>query len=166
MKNKESLALHHRISRAGPRFRDGGCRFPGCTRHRFVDAHHIQHWANGGETSLDNLVLLCRHHHRLVHEGGFGVERIEDGTLQFTRPDGRVIAQHPRLPATGCIEVFHDSIPGKGEPPIDASDWIVPEGVMNLDLAVGGLMQFAETKPCRVEKPSLGNLGHIQQLPG
>jgi 5-methylcytosine-specific restriction endonuclease McrA len=50
--------------------RDHGCRFPGCTCNRFVDAHHIQHWADGGETSMDNLVLLCRTHHRLVHEAG------------------------------------------------------------------------------------------------
>ena len=41
--------------------RDGGCRFPGCTNHKFVDGHHIKHWSDGGETSLDNLVLLCRH---------------------------------------------------------------------------------------------------------
>src|SRR5438034_3915552 len=45
--------------------RDRGCRFPGCENHLFVDAHHVRHWAHGGETSLDNLVLLCRHHHRL-----------------------------------------------------------------------------------------------------
>ncbi|MGH6820789.1 MAG: DUF222 domain-containing protein, partial [Methylocella sp.] len=48
--------------------RDGGCRFPGCTCSRFVDAHHIHHWADGGATHINNLVLLCRHHHRLVHE--------------------------------------------------------------------------------------------------
>src|SRR5882672_9376604 len=48
--------------------RDGGCRFPGCTHQRYVDAHHIEHWADGGETKLSNLVTLCRLHHRLVHE--------------------------------------------------------------------------------------------------
>jgi hypothetical protein len=57
------------------RKRDGGCRFRGCGRGRYVDAHHIEHWAEGGATSLDNLVQLCRHHHRLVHEGGFTVRR-------------------------------------------------------------------------------------------
>jgi hypothetical protein len=57
--------------------RDGGCRFPGCPATRFVDAHHIEHWADGGETRLDNLVLLCRHHHRLQHEGGYRIERCE-----------------------------------------------------------------------------------------
>ncbi|MSQ99548.1 MAG: HNH endonuclease [Xanthomonadales bacterium] len=54
--------------------RDGGCRFPGCTCTHYVDAHHIIHWADGGETSMENLVLLCRRHHRLVHEEGFAVQ--------------------------------------------------------------------------------------------
>ena len=85
------------------RSRDGGCRFPGCTHDRFVDAHHIRHWANGGETSLDNLALLCRRHHRLVHEGGFGVARIANGALRFTRPDGRVIAEQHRGQADGGV---------------------------------------------------------------
>ena len=71
--------------------RDGGCRFPGCTCTRFVDAHHVKHWADGGETALDNLVLLCRHHHRLVHEGGFGLRVRSGGQLQFSRPDGRAL---------------------------------------------------------------------------
>ena len=57
------------------RRRDDGCRFPGCTHHRFLHAHHIRHWARGGATNLDNLVQLCSYHHRLVHEGGYQVER-------------------------------------------------------------------------------------------
>jgi hypothetical protein len=64
--------------------RDHGCRFPGCTNSRFVDAHHIHHWADGGETKLGNLVMLCRRHHRFVHEYGFAVE----GSRQ-TRACGR-----------------------------------------------------------------------------
>ncbi|MDX1481565.1 MAG: DUF222 domain-containing protein [Woeseiaceae bacterium] len=63
--------------------RDKGCRFPGCTNTRFVDGHHVEHWADGGETSLDNLVLLCRHHHHLVHEGGFACEKDETGEIVF-----------------------------------------------------------------------------------
>ncbi len=70
--------------------RDAGCRFPGCTHTRFVDAHHIQHWADGGDTSLDNLALLCRHHHRLIHEGGFAVQRTGSSFL-FTDPRGNVV---------------------------------------------------------------------------
>jgi hypothetical protein len=126
------------------RSRDHGCRFPGCTHDRFVDAHHIRHWANGGKTSLDNLVLLCRRHHRLVHEGGFGVERIADGAIQFTRPDSRVIAEHPRLLGARAIDGLHNSIPGAHGQPIDAADWIIPEGLLNLDLAVSGLKRFDE----------------------
>jgi hypothetical protein len=53
--------------------RDGGCRFPGCCETRYVDAHHIEHWCNGGETRLGNLVLLCRYHHRLLHEDAFSI---------------------------------------------------------------------------------------------
>jgi hypothetical protein len=78
--------------------RDKGCRFPGCESRRWVDAHHIHHWARGGETSLDNLVVLCRHHHRLVHEGGFSVRRTPSGKLEFRRPDGRLIPVSPPLP--------------------------------------------------------------------
>ncbi len=74
--------------------RDRGCRFPGCDRAR-VDAHHITHWASGGATRLENLVHLCRHHHRLVHEGGFAVERRSGGEIVFRRPDGRRIAPCP-----------------------------------------------------------------------
>lgn len=59
---------------------------------RFMHAHHIEHWARGGATSLENLVQLCSHHHRLVHEGGFQVERTGRGTVRFRRPDGRVVA--------------------------------------------------------------------------
>jgi Domain of unknown function (DUF222)/HNH endonuclease len=78
--------------------RDRGCRFPGCTHERFLHAHHIQHWASGGPTELDNLVQLCSYHHRLIHEGGFSVQRragrrdgSAGGGLRFLRPDGRVI---------------------------------------------------------------------------
>jgi HNH endonuclease len=60
-----------------------GCRFPGCTNRHYVDGHHIKHWANGGETRLSNLVLLCRFHHRLVHEGGVEVQVLDDGALRF-----------------------------------------------------------------------------------
>lgn len=76
--------------------RDGGCRFPGCGS-RFCDAHHIEHWANGGATKLDNLVLLCRHHHRAVHEKGFRVILQADHEPSFEWPDGRAF---PRVPPT------------------------------------------------------------------
>ncbi len=73
--------------------RDRGCTFPGCHRKHYLDAHHLQHWIDGGETTRDNLTLLCTYHHRLLHEGGFRVKREAGagGTLTFTRVDGRVI---------------------------------------------------------------------------
>jgi hypothetical protein len=71
--------------------RDKGCAYPGCHNSRFVDAHHIRHWSAGGETSLDNLMLLCSRHHRLVHEGGFRIERDYQNHWYFKRPDGRAV---------------------------------------------------------------------------
>ena len=71
--------------------RDRGCAFPGCHHTRFVDAHHVKHWAQGGDTSLDNLVLLCGHHHRLTHEGGYEIRLDHQGGFYFRRADGRVI---------------------------------------------------------------------------
>jgi hypothetical protein len=69
--------------------RDGGCRFPGCTHRRYVDAHHIEHWADGGPTRLSNLVTLCRLHHRLVHEGQILIDTPPGGGWRFLHPDGR-----------------------------------------------------------------------------
>ena len=78
--------------------RDRTCRFPGCTARR-CDAHHVEHWVDGGPTSLDNLVLLCRRHHRAVHEGGFGLIRYDDGSVTFLRQNGTVLEAAPTLPA-------------------------------------------------------------------
>ncbi len=74
--------------------RDGSCSFPGCTHRRFVDAHHIRHWADGGETSLANTMLLCGGHHRLVHEGGYHIRTDHQGRWYFMRPDGRAIPRY------------------------------------------------------------------------
>jgi Domain of unknown function (DUF222)/HNH endonuclease len=80
--------------------RDGGCRFPGCTHSRFTEGHHVKHWADGGETKLDNLIMLCRFHHRLIHEGGFGLHALDDGAERnrfvFTRPDGTRVEPNGR----------------------------------------------------------------------
>jgi 5-methylcytosine-specific restriction endonuclease McrA len=84
--------------------RDHGCRFPGCGL-PFTDGHHIRHWANGGPTTLSNLVLLCRRHHRAVHEQGFTVEHGPDGELTFHRPNGRALPDSPRSP-----QVFGDVV--------------------------------------------------------
>src|SRR5438093_8667648 len=81
-------ALHHR---------DRGCRFPGCGV-RVGQGHHIRHWAQGGPTMLSNLALLCRRHHRAVHEEGYQLDRQPDGELRFRRPDGRVLPEAPMAP--------------------------------------------------------------------
>ena len=78
--------------------RDRVCRFPGC-ENRFCDAHHVRHWADGGHTRRDNLILLCRTHHRLVHEGGFRVETEADGAVRFRAPAGWVMPDAPPVPA-------------------------------------------------------------------
>jgi hypothetical protein len=75
-------------------YRDQGCRFPGCEL-PFGQAHHIEHWAHGAPTTLSNLVLLCRRHHRAVHEEGFQVERLADGEVQFRRPTGGILPKVP-----------------------------------------------------------------------
>jgi hypothetical protein len=80
------------------RSRDRTCRFPGCDQHRFLHAHHIKHWAQGGRTDLSNLIQLCSHHHRLVHEGGYSVERRGGGPVRFRRPDGQAVPVAPCPP--------------------------------------------------------------------
>ena len=86
------------------RSRDRGCRFPGCNHTHYVDAHHIEHWADGGGTSLTNLVMLCRFHHRKLHEGGFSIQTLDDGALRFLRPDGRTVETGRCSPAVGALE--------------------------------------------------------------
>ena len=80
--------LHHR---------DRGCRFPGCGS-RFGQGHQIRHWAHGGPTKLSNLAMLCRRHHRAVHEEGYQVDRHPDGQLRFRRPDGELLPEVPLGP--------------------------------------------------------------------
>ena len=77
--------------------RDHRCRFPGCSC-RHCDAHHVRHWAAGGATKLENLLMLCRHHHRAVHEEGFTVELRDDGDARFFWPDGRPLPEAPLPP--------------------------------------------------------------------
>jgi hypothetical protein len=77
------------------RHRDGGCRFPGCERISWVQAHHVVHWADGGPTILENLVLLCTAHHRLIHEGGWRTTGRPGKDLLFRDPTGRALRIRP-----------------------------------------------------------------------
>jgi len=116
--------------------RDKRCRFPGCCNSRYMDVHHIKHWANGGETKPSNLVSLCRFHHRAVHERGYQIEILDDGALRFVKPDGMSV----------------DSVlPGCTQPPGDWRD--LPTATaescwrgerMNLGIAVDILIQQAK----------------------
>ncbi|MEJ2127750.1 MAG: DUF222 domain-containing protein [Woeseiaceae bacterium] len=71
----------------------GCCRFPGCGKQRYLHSHHVEHWSNGGETSLDNLMLLCTKHHTLVHEGGYRIERDFQHRWYFIRPNGIAVPE-------------------------------------------------------------------------
>ena len=102
--------------------RDRGCRFPGCGC-RFTEAHHVKHWADGGETSLRNTLLLCRRHHRAVHEGRVKVSVNGDGTVLFFTPKGRMLVDAPSRPKAARggersglppVPTGHSGAPAKG----------------------------------------------------
>jgi len=121
--------------------RDGGCRFPGCTCTRFVDAHHIRHWADGGETSMDNLALLCRHHHRLVHEGGFCVEMDANGQVRFTKPDEQILPDSGDKHSRGNVIALYTAHADSGiqiTPETTQTEWCGEQ--MDDQLAVEGLL--------------------------
>jgi len=84
-----------RITRVPPawllrqvRYRDQGCRFPGCGTRGFTQAHHIEFWRDGGRTDLDNLATICTWHHKLVHEHGWWIKGTAEDELRWYRPDG------------------------------------------------------------------------------
>jgi len=79
--------------------RDSTCTFPGCSHRIFLEGHHIKHWADGGETSLNNTALLCTFHHRYVHEYGYEIELGPDQRPQFRDLHGRVVTATPPRPA-------------------------------------------------------------------
>ena len=130
--------------------RDGGCRFPGCGS-RYTQAHHAIPWSEGGETKLDNLILLCRFHHRAVHEGGWRVEMGEAGAARFRDPRGRVVPAVP--PANEDVRAPRTADAGLG-------NWHRQEGIdpwtatslwmgdpLDLDWALWVLWGQYETRP-------------------
>ncbi len=77
------------------RRRDRTCRFPGCHATRLVNGHHIVFWGTGGPTEMANLCLLCRRHHRLVHQEGWRIEGDPGGELQFVSASGQILSSRP-----------------------------------------------------------------------
>ncbi len=121
--------------------RDAGCRFPGCDRTRWLQAHHVQHWAHGGRTSLGNLVLLCHHHHQLLHEGGYRLEAREDdaaGSFAAVAPDGRRLEPVPRAAVPVGVSERPDGV-GAGP---DGLRPLGADGPFDLGYAVEALAQF------------------------
>jgi hypothetical protein len=115
--------------------RDKGCRFPGCANSRYIDAHHIKHWANGGETRPSNLVSLCRFHHHAVHEDGIRIEILDDGALRFVKLNGKAVDSI----APGHTQPLGDSrqLPASRES--GATGW--RGEIMDFGLAIEVLMQ-------------------------
>jgi hypothetical protein len=99
------------------RYRDRGCRFPGCGARRFTEVHHLRWWRHGGRTDLDNLALICSFHHRLVHEHGWTVRLEADGELAWRRPDGTRYRSGPS-PGDEPVETVR----------VEAAGWPRPEG--------------------------------------
>jgi hypothetical protein len=124
---------------------DQTCCFPGCERRRHLQAHHRTHWAHGGETSLDNLVLLCFHHHRLVHEGGYTIEDDGAGGLRFHNRYGVLsTASPPRPPPgwAGALLAEHDRLGLEIEPDTNRNGGYYP---FDLGAAVSAISDVASS---------------------
>jgi hypothetical protein len=123
--------------------RDKSCRFPGCAFRRYVDGHHVMHWAHGGETKLSNLVTLCRFHHRQVHEGKVEVHILDDGVFRFVRPD-RQCFDSPAPIGTEWTRLVaaHDAHEPAITPETAITRW--SGEALDYGLAVGALMQRAK----------------------
>lgn len=121
------------------RSRDRGCRFPGCPHTIYVDAHHIRHWACGGETRLSNLVTLCRFHHRAVHEGGMRIQVLDDGALRFIDSRGEVCSMpDPPSGSVADLRRQHSSRGLRIDERTAASRWGGER--IDYDLAIHGLL--------------------------
>jgi hypothetical protein len=137
--------------------RDRGCRFPGCPNTRYVDGHHIHHWANGGETKLSNLVQLCRFHHRQVHERKVEIQQLDDGALRFLKPDGgsfdSVAPDHTQpLGDWRQLPAIHDQLGIRIDANTAATRWAGEK--MDYGLGIEVLLQQARRGPAR---PGAGN---------
>jgi len=121
--NGKAIGLGRRVRTVPPwlarqlKRRDSGCRFPGCGRVHFLHAHHIVHWADGGPTDADNLVMLCSKHHRVLHERHWRILGDPHGSLTFLRPDGRTYDSRPTPLRSDLAELLRTWI-GIPDPPL------------------------------------------------
>ncbi|MGH8197119.1 MAG: DUF222 domain-containing protein [Steroidobacteraceae bacterium] len=125
--------------------RDKGCRFPGCPFQRYVDGHHVRHWAHGGETKLANLVTLCRFHHRLVHEGKVVIHTLDDAAFRFVRPDGKSFDSPAPSPTNWTELVVENESNEIAVAPTTAITHWTGEAP-DYDLTVGWLMEQAKRR--------------------
>ncbi len=120
--------------------RDRGCRFPGCAFKRYVDGHHVKHWAHGGETKLSNLVTLCRFHHRLVHEGCVEIQTLDDGAFRFVRPNGQTYESPPPAATEWTrLVAAHEADQLRVMATTAITRWTGE--ALDLDIAIGSLME-------------------------
>ena len=94
--------------------RDKCCTYPSCSHEQFLEAHHVMHWADGGETSLDNAILICSHHHRLLHEGGFTIHKNFAGEWYFRTAEGKVLPEAPVYKPEG-YDASRDAFKGNNQ---------------------------------------------------
>jgi hypothetical protein len=152
----------HGATRAIPRamrrallVRDRGCRWPGCATRRFLHAHHVVFWSNGGPTAMSNLLTLCGRHHRIVHEGGSSLHLERDGKLQILTPEGLELPAVPRgQPAEGDrlaithrrmgLEIGSDTLAHGGER-------------FDLGLTVDGLLSVVGRNEYRLDSTCVGS---------
>ena len=102
--------------------RDGGCRYPGCTQHFWTDAHHVRHWAAGGETKLENLITLCRFHHTQLHKEVYEIQ-VQDQDFVFINQDKEEILRsiHPQFPVAEADDRVQSMLKDQAHIGIDAS---------------------------------------------
>ena len=102
--------------------RDGGCRYPGCTQHFWTDAHHVRHWAAGGETKLENLITLCRFHHTQLHKDVYEIQ-VQDQDFVFINQDKEEILRsiHPQFPVAEADDRVRSMLDDQAHIGIDSS---------------------------------------------
>jgi hypothetical protein len=119
----------NRAQRRALALRDGGCVFPACTQRIWVDAHHIVPWEHNGPTDIDNLALLCRHHHTAVHHRGFRIERVGNQKFRFYNAAGiELIAAPPlRKPKATISKTSASGRPITPDTGLPQLDWREPD---------------------------------------